>query len=127
MPASPLRTAKFLVVAYAVLSVLTVAAIAVLSSVAPSLVTPQAWVRGVIVAATSVLTFVFARRAQQGGGRALLRLRIVLVVILVALGGVVLFLALPAWMVVEQAVCGVLLLVAAVLAFRASPVPANGP
>ncbi|MER7212606.1 hypothetical protein ABZ470_19975 [Streptosporangium sp. NPDC020072] len=127
MPVSPLRTAKFLVVAYAVLSVLTVAAIAVLSSVAPSLVTPQAWVRGVIVAATSVLTFVFARRAQQGGGRALLRLRIVLVVILVALGGVVLFLALPAWMVVEQAVCGVLLLVAAVLAFRASPVPANGP
>ncbi|MFF4413140.1 hypothetical protein ACFYY8_11460 [Streptosporangium sp. NPDC001559] len=127
MPVSPLRTAKFLVVAYVALSVLTVAAIAVLSSVAPSLVTPQAWVRGVIVAATSVLTFVFARRAQQGGGRALLRLRIVLVVILVALGGVVLFLALPTWMVVEQGVCGVLLLVAAVLAFRASPVPANGP
>lgn len=126
MPGSRLRTTRLLVTAYTVLSVLTVAAIAVFSAVAPSLVSPQAWVRGVIVAATSVLTLVFARRAQQGGDRALLRLRIVLVVILVALGGVVLFLSLPTWMVVEQSVCGVLLLLAAVFAFRASPAPADG-
>ncbi|MEU5866587.1 MULTISPECIES: hypothetical protein [unclassified Nonomuraea] len=116
-----LHTAKVLISAYAALSLLTVVAIAVFSAVAPSLVTPEAWGRGVIVAATSVLTFAFARRAQSGGDRALLRLRIVLVVILVAVVGVLLFLPLPSWMVAEQGVCGVLLLAAAVLAFRAVP------
>ncbi|MEV0202362.1 hypothetical protein [Nonomuraea sp. NPDC050691] len=92
---------------------------------APSLVSPQAWGRGVIVAATSILTLAFARRAQHAGHRALLRLRIVLVVIPVAVVGVLLFLPLPGWMVAEQGVCGLLLLSAAVLAFRVSPAPAN--
>ncbi|MEU1393608.1 MULTISPECIES: hypothetical protein [unclassified Nonomuraea] len=123
---SGLHAAKILVAAYATLSLLTVAAIAVFSAVAPSLVSPQAWGRGVIVAATSILTLAFARRAQQAGDRALLRLRIVLVVVLVAGLGVLLFLPLPGWMVAEQGVCGLLLLSAAVLAFRASPGPANG-
>ncbi|GAA2291912.1 hypothetical protein GCM10010149_44280 [Nonomuraea roseoviolacea subsp. roseoviolacea] len=124
---SGLRTATILVTAYTALSLLTVAAIAVLSAVAPSLVSPQAWVRGVIVAATSILTLVFARRARRAGARALLRLRIVLVVILVAVVGVLLFVTLPGWMVAEQGVCGLLLLCAAVLAFRASPAgPADG-
>ncbi|MER6580818.1 hypothetical protein [Nonomuraea sp. NPDC001023] len=127
LPGSGLHTAEILVAAYAALSLLTVAAIAVLSAVAPSLVTPEAWGRGVIVAATSVLTFVFARRAQRGGDRALLRLRIVLVVILVAVVGVLLFLPLPVWMVAEQGVCGVLLLCAAVLAFRFRAAPPAAP
>ncbi|NUW46227.1 hypothetical protein [Nonomuraea rhodomycinica] len=119
---SSLHTARILIAAYATLSLLTVAAIAVLSAVAPSLVSPQAWVRGVIVAATSILTLGFARRAaRRAGDRALLRLRIVLVVILVAVVGVLLFVPLPGWMVAEQGVCGLLLLCAAVLAFRASP------
>jgi uncharacterized membrane protein YccC len=89
-----------------------------LSSVAPSQVSPQAWVRGVIVAATSVLTFVFARRAAQGHPRALLRLRIVVAIILVAIAGVLLFVTLPPWMVVEQSVCGLLLLATAAIIFR---------
>ncbi|WP_433444914.1 hypothetical protein [Nonomuraea sp. CA-141351] len=121
-----LHAAKILVAAYTALSLLTVAAVAVFSAVAPSLVSPQAWVRGVVVAATSILTLAFARRAQHAGDRALLRLRIVLVVILVAVVGVLLFLPLPAWMVAEQSVCGLLLLAAAVLAFRASPGRSEG-
>jgi hypothetical protein len=66
-----LRPVQWLVGAYLVLSMLTVAAMAVLSDVAPSLVSSTAWGRGIIVAATSVLTFVFASRAAKGNSRAL--------------------------------------------------------
>jgi hypothetical protein len=114
-----LSWARGLVGAYLILSCLTVAALAVLSAVAPDRVSPQAWVRGVIVAATSVLTLLFANGAVAGRPRALLRLRIVLVILVVAVAGVLFFLALPGWMVIEQAVCGVLLLAAAIAAFAA--------
>jgi hypothetical protein len=89
------RAVKWFVGAYLVLSMLTVAAIITFSDIAPNLVTPQAWVRGIIVAATSILTFVFANRAARGNQRALLRLRIVVAVILVAIAAVLLFLPLP--------------------------------
>ena len=112
------RTVTWLVGAYAVLSGLTVVAIATFASVAPSLVNPQAWVRGIIVAVTSLLTFVFARRAAAGNARALLRLRIIVVVILVAIGAVLFLVPLPGWMIVEQIACGILLLATAVLIFR---------
>lgn len=112
------RAVTWLVGAYAVLSGLTVVAIATFASVAPSLVNPQAWVRGIIVAVTSLLTFVFARRASAGNARALLRLRIIVVVILVAIGAVLFLVPLPGWMIVEQIACGILLLATAVLIFR---------
>ena len=112
------RAVTWLVGAYAVLSGLTVVAIATFASVAPSLVNPQAWVRGIIVAVTSLLTFVFARRAAAGNTRALLRLRIIVVVILVAIGAVLFLVPLPGWMIVEQIACGILLLATAVLIFR---------
>jgi len=112
------RAVTWLVGAYAVLSGLTVAAVATFASVAPSLVNPQAWVRGIIVAVTSLLTFVFARRAAAGNARALLRLRIIVVVILVAIGAVLFLVPLPGWMIVEQIACGILLLATAVLIFR---------
>jgi hypothetical protein len=111
------RAVRWLVGAYLLLSVLTVVAIITLSNVAPDLVNQQAWVRGIIVAATSILTFVFAERAAKGYPRALLRLRIVVVVILVAVGAVLLFLSLPGWMIVEQAVCAALLLATAIIIF----------
>ncbi len=118
MPAKVgLHWVRGLVGAYLVLSCLTVVAIAVLSALAPAQVSPQAWVRGVIVAATSILTLLFANGAVKGSPRALLRLRIVLVVLVVAVAGVLFFLPLPGWMVVEQAGCGVLLLGAAIAAF----------
>jgi len=112
------RAVTWLVGAYVVLSGLTVVAIATFASVAPSLVNPQAWVRGIIVAVTSALTFVFARRAATGNARALLRLRIIVVIILVAIGAVLFLVPLPGWMIVEQIVCGILLLATAVLIFR---------
>jgi hypothetical protein len=112
------RAVTWLVGAYVVLSGLTVVAIATFASVAPSLVNPQAWVRGIIVAVTSLLTFVFARRASAGNTRALLRLRIIVVVILVAIGAVLFLVPLPGWMIVEQIACGILLLATAVLIFR---------
>ena len=120
--ASAFRAVRWLVGAYLALSLLTVAALATFSSVHPSLVNPQAWVRGVIVAVTSILTFVFANRAARGNARALLRLRLVVVIVLVAIGAVLFFLPLPLWMKLEQAACGALLLVTAVLIFRRAPV-----
>jgi hypothetical protein len=116
---------KWLVGTYAILSVLTVAAIITFSAVAPSLVNPEAQVRGVIVAATSVLTFVFARRAARGNQRALLRLRIIVAIILVAVVAVLFFVPLPPWMVVEQAACGVLLAATALLIYRPQSSPAK--
>jgi hypothetical protein len=114
-----LSWARGFVAAYLILSALAVAALAVLSALAPEQVSPQAWVRGVIVAATSVLTLLFANGAAKGRPRALLRLRIVLVILVVAVAGVLFFLTLPAWMAIEQAVCGALLLAAAIAAFVA--------
>ncbi|WP_426515990.1 hypothetical protein ACPPVQ_15325 [Diaminobutyricibacter sp. McL0618] len=116
---------RWLVGAYAVLSILTVLAIVVLQFVAPHLVSPQAWVRGIIIAATSILTFAFARRAAQGSPRALLRLRIVVAILLVAVVAVLFFLPLPVWMVIEQAVCGALLLATALIIFRRQPAQAS--
>jgi membrane associated rhomboid family serine protease len=116
--ADAFRTVKWLVGAYATLSVLTVAAVITFSIAAPDLVTPPAQVRSVIVAATSLLTVTFARRAARGNVRALLRLRIVVTIILIAIAAVLFFLPLPAWMVVEQAACGLLLAVVAALILR---------
>ena len=112
------RAVKWLVGAYAALSILTVLAIIIFSMTAPSLVNPQAWVRGIIIAATSILTLVFARRAANGSARALLRLRIVVAILLVAVVAVLFFLPLPLWMLVEQAICGALLLATSLIIFR---------
>jgi len=111
------RAVRWLVGGYLVLSTLTVAAIIALSVIAPDLVNPQAWVRGIIVAATSVLTSVFASRAAKGSQRALLRLRIAVAVILIAVGAVLFFLSLPLWMIIEQGACGALLLATAIIIF----------
>jgi len=117
---SAFRAVKWLLGAYLVLSMLTVAPIITFSVVAPSLVNPQAWWRGIIVAATSILTFIFGSRAAKGSPRALLRLRIVVAIILIAIVAVLFFLPLPLWMIIEQMVCGVLLLVTAFIIFRPS-------
>ena len=112
------RAIRWLLGSYVVLSVLTVAAIAIFSGLAPQLVNSEAWFRGVIVAATSILTFLFAVRAARGDNpRWLLRLRIIVVIILAAIVAVLFFLPLPRWMIVEQAICGLLLLGAALIIF----------
>ena len=79
--------------------------------------TPQAWVRGIIVAATSALTLIFASRVTKGSQRALLRLRIAVPVILAGICGVLVFVLLPLWMSIEQAACGALLAAIAIIIF----------
>lgn len=118
-PTTSLRGARWLVGAYTIISVLTVGAIIVLSRIDPPLVNQEAWVRGCIVAATSVLTFTFAHRAFRGSVKALRRLRLAALVITVAVVAVLLIVPLPEWMMIEQAVCGLLLLITAILALRA--------
>ncbi len=113
-----LRTVRLLVGGYMTMSLAAVVAIVVLSRLDPGQVSPEAWVRGIIVAGTSVLTFAFARRAAAGSSRALLRLRIVLIVILAAVVAVLFFVPLPTWMLVEQAACGLLLLASTVIVAR---------
>jgi len=101
---------KALLVGYLAVSVLTLAAIVLLRNDA-SVVNPAVWIRGTIVAASSVLTLAFAAGAARGSRGAYRRLRVITAVMPVA---IVVIIALPGtfplWMKVEQAVCGVLLL-----------------
>ncbi|GMA24033.1 hypothetical protein GCM10025864_17920 [Luteimicrobium album] len=115
---SRLPLVRRLVLVYLALGLATVVTLVVVSIAAPDDVTPQAWVRGVIVAGTAFLTLRFVQGAIRREHRALLRLRLVLTVLCVAVLAVLAFLPLPGWMIVEQGVCAVVLLVAAVLAWR---------
>lgn len=119
------RVARLLVGGYVVLSVLTVATVITLSQLAPHQVNPQAWVRSIIVAGTSLLSYRFVVLAGQGAPRALLRLRIVVSILLIAIIAVLFFVPLPLWMVIEQCACGLLLAGTAVVIFRREAVPAH--
>ncbi|MGZ0149804.1 hypothetical protein ACXJJ3_22270 [Kribbella sp. WER1] len=108
--AAALRSVQLLVTGYLAISVLTLIAIIVLRH-HTDVVNSAVWVRGTIVVGSSLLTFLFARRAAKGSHRGYLRLRIVSAVMLVAIFVII---ALPGtfplWMKGEQAVCGLLLL-----------------
>jgi hypothetical protein len=106
-----------LIIAYAALSWLTVVVL-ILSVATGHPIGAAAWVRGIIVALTSVLLLRFAAAARKGQRRAAMFLRVVPVILCVAVVVVIFFVALPTWMVVEQAICGVLLAVLVVLVFR---------
>jgi hypothetical protein len=117
-----LRRMQQLVGAYVVLSVSTVVAMVLLRHT--SAVTDAVWVRGTIVAVTSVLLWTFARSAARGSGRGLLRVRLVSAIMLVA---ILVILAIPGdfpvWLKAEQAVCGLVLLGVVLIANS----PAYGP
>lgn len=105
-----LRLVRALLVGYLAVSVLTLAVVVLLRDDA-SVVNPAVWIRGTIVAASSVLTLAFAAATARGSRGAYRRLRVITTVMPVA---IVVIIALPGtfplWMKVEQAVCGVLLL-----------------
>ena len=104
------RKVKLLVGSYVVISILTMAAVVVLRNHS-SIVTPAVWIRGTIVAVTSVLMLRFAIRAARGSSRGYLRLRIASAIMVVAIGVIILIPgAFPLWMKLEQGVCGILLL-----------------
>lgn len=104
------RTVKLLAGGYLAVNVATVAAIVLLRD-HPALVTDAVWTRGVIVAASSVVTYLFAVQASRGSVRGYLRLRIVALIQVVAIIAIIVVPgAFPLWMKVEQGVCGLLLL-----------------
>lgn len=116
MNSKRLTIARTVVACYVTLSLLNLVVLGILSAVAPHEAAVAAWIRGSIVAATGILMFVFATQAVRGSSRGLLRWRIVTAVMVVAVAVVVSIPGLlPLWFVVEQIVCGVLLLTAGVL------------
>lgn len=82
----------------------------------PAVATQDAWVHGVIVAATAVLLLTFAVRALGGRRRAYVRLRIssgvllIALIVIAALPG-----AFPVWMRAMEAVSAICLAVAVVI------------
>lgn len=96
------------------LSIATLGAAAIIGAQAP------VWVRSAIVTVIAVVLLVLARRAYRGSRAAYLRMRLMTTIAPV---GVAVIVALPhdgfpAWMKIEQAVVGVLLLAAAVIVGR---------
>lgn len=107
---SAFKSVKTLVVAYAGISLVTLVAIVLLRN-HPSIVTDAVWIRGTIVAATSLLMLSFATRAARGNSRAYLRLRIVSAIMVVAIAVIIALPGtFPTWMKIEQGFCGLLLI-----------------
>lgn len=104
------RKIKLLVGSYATISIVTMIAVVLLRN-HNSIVTPAVWIRGTIVAFTSVLMLGFVRSASRGSGRGYLRLRIASAIMVVAIAVIILIPgAFPLWMKIEQGACGILLL-----------------
>jgi tellurite resistance protein TehA-like permease len=109
------RPVKALVVAYVALSVATLVVAYALRH-HPQLVTDGVWIRGGIVALSSLLTLRFVLGAARGSRRMWIFLRIgsatmvVAIVVVVAVSGLI-----PDWMKVEQVACGLLLLAVVVI------------
>jgi len=102
-----LHTVVKLLAAFLTISLFTVVAV-VLMRHNPALVTPAVWIRTPLVAVSAAVLLVFARRAAAGHRGSFRRLRIIAMVVLAAIIGVVAWPgAFPAWLRVEQAVCGV--------------------
>ena len=104
------HTTKLLVGGYLGLSLSTLAAIVMLRH-HPSIVTDAVWVRGTIVVASAIVTFLLTVRAARGSRGAYRRLRIISIVMLVAITAIIAVPgAFPIWMKIEQGACGLLLI-----------------
>lgn len=115
----PLARVKRLVVAYVVVALGTLVALAVLAATAPHLATSEAWGHAVIVAVFAIVLPVRTRAALKGSPSGLRALTIIGCVLLVvnlieaALPG-----AFPAWMRVEMLVIAAMMLTLAILSIR---------
>lgn len=112
--------ARVLLAGYAAVSVLTLLAIVVFSS-RPDTVTGPVWVRGVILAITSVITYAIGASMARGSRRNYRRVQIIATAQLVAIiviesvpGGF------PIWFKIENGVCGALLLIVVLVTFTRS-------
>jgi hypothetical protein len=104
------RSVRRLAGAYVAISVLTLVAIVLMRHNA-ALVNPAVWIRGSIVAASSMLMAAFVAGAARGSARAYLRLRLVSAIMVVAIAVIVsLPGTFPVWLKIEQGVCGAILI-----------------
>jgi hypothetical protein len=104
------RSVRRLAGAYVAISVLTLVAIVLMRHNA-ALVNPAVWIRGSIVAASSMLMAAFVAGAARGSARAYLRLRLVSAIMVVAIAVIVsLPGTFPVWLTIEQDVCGAILI-----------------
>ncbi|WP_406509912.1 hypothetical protein [Streptomyces sp. NBC_00212] len=109
------RSTKLLVGGYLGISVLTLVAIVLLRNDSAD-VNAAVWVRGAIVVASALVTYLCAVRAARGSRSAYRRLRVISGVMIVAIAAIIALPgAFPVWMKAEQAVCGVLLIAVATL------------
>jgi hypothetical protein len=110
------RAVKLLVGGYLAVSVATLTAIVLMRN-EHTLVNAAVWIRGTIVVASALVMISFAVRAARGSASAYRRLRIVSAAMVVAIAVIIsLPGTFPAWMKIEQAVCGALLVAVAVIA-----------
>lgn len=113
-----LNIIKTLVSGYVVISLGAIIALITLRN-HHNLATQEAWVHGIIVAATAILMALFTRGMIHGNSRARLRLRITTAIMLVAIAVTTAIPGdFPLWMKAEQGACGILLLGVVVLINR---------
>jgi hypothetical protein len=104
------RSTKLLAGGYLGISVLTLVAIVLLRGDA-TVVNDAVRIRGTIVVASALVTFLCALSAARGSRRAYRRLRIISAVMVVAIAVIVALPGVfPEWMRIEQGVCGLALL-----------------
>lgn len=114
-PAAAFRKIKPLLAGYLGISVLAVAATALMRHNSAE-VNSAVWTHGIIVAASALVAFTLAIVAARGSRGAYLRLRIISVVtvaaiaVIIALPG-----SFPVWMKAEQGVAGLFMIAVAVL------------
>ena len=112
----PFRAIKRLLLGYLGIGVVALVAVILLRH-HPAEVNGAAWVRSIVVVGTALILLSAATLAGRGSRGAFRRLRVisivttVAIVVIVALPG-----TFPAWLKVEQAVCGVIMLGVALLA-----------
>jgi len=123
-----LARASAVVGAYVALTIATVAALVVMSAVAPRLATSDAWGHAVIVAVFTVLLPLRMRAARKGSKRALRAVTVMAaVVMLVNAAEAALPRAFPGWMRIEMGMTAALMaLLAGLLADRARRQSAQG-
>lgn len=115
---SAFRTVRLLVWSYVSLNLAAIAALIALKN-NPEQATTEAWVHGVIVAATALLMLSFAIRAMRGSRTNHLRFRITSAIMLVAIAVIIAIPGgFPVWMKIQEGVGGLLLLGIAVIINR---------
>jgi cytochrome bd-type quinol oxidase subunit 2 len=116
--AQAFRTIRRLLLAYLAVSVAALAAIVAMRNDAAE-VNSAVWTRASIVAVTAAVMLLFAAKAAEGSRGAYRRLRIISIVTVVAIAAIIASHGtFPAWLKVEQGLCGLIMAGVAVVAHQ---------